>query len=121
MQLMCPFCRRLPSHKILTRFNRRVAELSGLRDALMDPGWYHAWCVRCGFARRAYERVCCEGGRLPNVDSFVCEECQGVKTESQNADLKVMACPKCGVMVEKASFSLRLNSGFTQLLIEFLS
>jgi hypothetical protein len=78
MQLLCPFCRRKPTRKVLTRHNRQAAALGGLQAALEDPGWYYAWCMGCGFAKRAYERACCDGDRLPVIqDNFFCEECTG--------------------------------------------
>lgn len=103
----------MPSSKILARFNRRVVTLGGLRDALVERGWYHAWCLRCGFAKRAYERQCCEGGRLPDVQAFVCGECtdtHGRQAEgsamSGELKIKVTECPGCGVMVEKVCLHL---------------
>jgi len=96
MQTVCPFCRRTPTVKILRRYNPGVAALGGLRDAIADNGWYYAWCTICGFAKRAFERQCCEGDRLPNVDLFACSDC------SQSA-IRYTPCPQCGVVVEKTS------------------
>ena len=100
MQTVCPFCRRQPVTKILARHNRGVAALGGLRDALADRGWFYAWCAGCGFAKRAYERQCCQGDALPRVDAFVCEECRAPPKPDAKA-VRFTACPSCGVMVEK--------------------
>jgi len=102
MQTMCPFCRRPPTTKVLRRFNPGVAALGGLRDAVSDQGWYHAWCGRCGFAKRAYERQCCDGDRLPALDRFICEDCRVARPgDAHGGAGRLTACPSCGVMVEK--------------------
>lgn len=102
MQTVCPFCRRAPATKVLSRFNRGVAALGGLRDAIDDRAWYYAWCTGCGFAKRAYERQCCEGARLPDVLDFRCEDCQGRRASDKS---RITPCPSCGVMVEKVGTS----------------
>lgn len=96
MQTVCPFCRRTPTVKILRRYNPGIAALGGLRDALADKGWYHAWCTTCGFAKRAFERQCCDGDRLATVDQYKCDGCS-----QKGPDTRYTACPKCGVVVEK--------------------
>ena len=99
MQTTCPFCRRPPVTKTLTRYNRRVATLGGLKAAIDDKNWYYAWCLICGYAKQAYERRCCEGdGALPPVQNFQCDDCKGKVEEA-----RVTACPKCGILVEKIS------------------
>ncbi|KLO12331.1 hypothetical protein SCHPADRAFT_829706 [Schizopora paradoxa] len=92
MQTVCPFCRRTPTVKILRRYNPGVAALGGLRDAIADKGWYYAWCTSCGFAKRAFERQCCEGNGLPAVNEFKCDDC------SQEKGIRYTPCPKCGVV-----------------------
>ncbi|KAG8990630.1 hypothetical protein FRB90_001693 [Tulasnella sp. 427] len=116
MQLLCPFCRRTPARKVMTKYNPQAAALGGLKDAMEDRGFYFAWCEDCGFAKRAVERACCDGNRLPNIRNFVCEECQETRRpagmppvvaegESATTDTsngpRFTACPQCGVMVEK--------------------
>ncbi|KAF7984779.1 hypothetical protein HWV62_11764 [Athelia sp. TMB] len=103
MQLTCPFCRRKPTVKTLARYNTRAATLGGLEAALTDNGWFYAWCISCGFAKRAHERVCCEGDRVPVVQDFRCEDCRGVATNVDGVG-RLTSCPKCGVMVEKVCF-----------------
>ena len=102
MQTMCPFCRRTPTAKILRKFNSDLALVGGLRDAIGDNGWYYAWCSQCGFAKRAYEKQCCDGDSLPVINNYTCTDCSGAKTElGQDGSVRTMECPSCGVMVEK--------------------
>ena len=105
MQLMCPFCRRKPTSKILARYNRQAAALGGLQQAIDDRRFFYAWCLGCGFAKQAYERVCCEGDRVPMVDAFRCDDCSRPPPVGQAAAKSVQftACPKCDVMIEKVS------------------
>ncbi|TDL20326.1 hypothetical protein BD410DRAFT_725893 [Rickenella mellea] len=100
MQFSCPFCRRIPVTKVLTRYNPQAAVLGGLKDAMDDRAWFYAWCVQCGFAKRAVERQCCDGERLPPLHEYRCEDCTG---KDGQADVRLVSCPKCGVMVEKLS------------------
>ncbi|KZP28556.1 hypothetical protein FIBSPDRAFT_1039652 [Athelia psychrophila] len=100
MQLTCPFCRRKPAVKTLARHNPRAATLGGLEPALADHGWFYAWCISCGFAKRAHERVCCEGDRVPPVHQFRCSDCAGVPAVDGIG--RLTACPQCGVLVEKS-------------------
>lgn len=104
MQLTCPFCRRKPAVKTLARHNPRAATLGGLEPALADHGWFYAWCISCGFAKRAHERVCCEGDRVPPVHQFRCSDCTGVSAVDGIG--RLTACPQCGVLVEKVRFLL---------------
>ena len=95
---------------MLNKFNAPAATLGGLQVATEDRAWYYAWCGDCGFAKRAFERVCCEGETLPNVTAFRCEECiaaeaarraaVGDATPVEGAQ-RVVHCPKCDVAVEK--------------------
>lgn len=116
MQLLCPFCRRIPTTKTMTKYNPQAAALGGLKDALEDRGFYFAWCGDCGFAKRALERACCDGDRLPNIRNFVCEGCQPargvadataytqgdtVSAPPPDHPARITPCPKCDVMVEK--------------------
>ncbi|KAH6609912.1 dihydroxyacid dehydratase [Trichoderma cornu-damae] len=94
--LHCPFCRRRPAPKAVSKF--RLHQVGLLGAAVQDGGsWIHAWCRRCGFARRYAERVCAVGAPAELV-GWACEEC--------NADLtvggeRVRRCPGCGVATEK--------------------
>ncbi|KAG8945086.1 hypothetical protein FRC04_001247 [Tulasnella sp. 424] len=116
MQLLCPFCRRVPTGKTMAKYNPQAAALGGLKDAMEDRGFYFAWCGECGFAKRALERACCDGDRLPNIRNFVCEECQAARgprdvvaanpgetgaAPQPSTGPRITPCPKCGVMVEK--------------------
>jgi hypothetical protein len=75
MQFTCPFCRRKPTIKTLTRYNRDAVTLGGLMGALEDRRFFYAWCVDCGYAKRAYERTSCTEERIPPITEFRCREC----------------------------------------------
>ncbi|KAF8202650.1 hypothetical protein K438DRAFT_2015248 [Mycena galopus ATCC 62051] len=75
MQFACPFCRRNPTIKTLSRYNRDAVALGGLRDAMDDRRFFHAWCMDCGFAKRAYERTACTEDGIPLITGFKCREC----------------------------------------------
>ncbi|KAF7378381.1 RING-type domain-containing protein [Mycena sanguinolenta] len=75
MQFACPFCRRTPTVKTLSRYNRDAIALGGLRDALDDRQFFYAWCVDCGFAKRAYERTACTEDGIPAITGFQCKDC----------------------------------------------
>ncbi|KAJ6595001.1 hypothetical protein DFH09DRAFT_1072827 [Mycena vulgaris] len=69
MQFICPFCRRKPTVKLLAQYNRRAVVLGGLQAALEDRRFFYAWCMDCGFAKRAYKRTtCAEEGIAPISD-----------------------------------------------------
>src|ERR1700722_20335838 len=74
MQLACLFCRRIPTVKTLARYNPRAATLGGLQQAIDDRRSFYAWCRICGFAKQAYERVCCNGDRVPVIENFLCQD-----------------------------------------------
>ncbi|KAJ7761206.1 hypothetical protein DFH07DRAFT_815739 [Mycena maculata] len=76
MQLTCPFCRRTPTVKCLTRFNPQAVSLCGLQAAMSDRRFFYAWCIDCGFAKPLYERMACSEEGIPQVDEFRCEECR---------------------------------------------
>jgi len=132
-QLRCPFCRRRPTTKIMTKYNQPALALGDLRVALDDRAWYYAWCLACGSANRAVERACAQAG-LPVIRDFVCDECQRaaealraqlereaaearaannengwaerhrlIRILRENKVIKIQTCPKCGVVVEKTS------------------
>jgi hypothetical protein len=107
MQLSCPFCRRKPTIKVIAKYNRRAAALCGLQEAMDDRRFFYAWCLSCGFAKRAHERVCCEGDHVPAVDDFQCADCSRPPAPPAQRPAtpiplgKVTPCPKCEVMVEK--------------------
>jgi hypothetical protein len=131
LQLACPFCRRKPTLKILTKYNATALSVGDLAPAVADRAWYYAWCLTCGFAKRAVERACADAG-LPQIRDFICEECteqrlalearlraeaEALRAAQDNARLaavqnqlraikstkmiRITPCPKCGVFVEK--------------------
>ncbi|KAM0259347.1 hypothetical protein ACHAQJ_003379 [Trichoderma viride] len=94
--LKCPFCRRQPAPKAISKF--RLHQIGLLRAAVDDAGsWIYAWCNKCGFARRYVERVCAAGAPAELVD-WTCEEC---KPDLIVGKKRIRCCPGCGVATEK--------------------
>ncbi|KAH7100978.1 hypothetical protein BKA62DRAFT_704695 [Auriculariales sp. MPI-PUGE-AT-0066] len=81
-QLGCPFCNRVPAPKIVLRTNPQVGGLKGIKEAMGDRAWFYAWCGQCSTARQCVERVCTEGGRLPDIKDFVCHQCEEDNTQA---------------------------------------
>ncbi|KAF7359799.1 RING-type domain-containing protein [Mycena venus] len=75
MQFACPFCRRKPIIKTLTRYNRETVALGGLQDAMDDRRFFYAWCMECGFAKQACERTSCTEAGVPPITEFRCKDC----------------------------------------------
>ncbi|KAK7063370.1 RING-type domain-containing protein [Favolaschia claudopus] len=79
MQFTCPFCRRRPTIKTLSRYNRHAISLGGLQVALDDRvRFLYAWCLDCGFAKPAVERTVCTSDTdgVPALADFRCKECE---------------------------------------------
>jgi hypothetical protein len=119
MQLACPFCRRKPDHKTLSRYNPQALALGGVQEAIADRGWFYAWCLSCGFAKRVFERVCVNGDRLPHVQDFRCEECRPTPAEKgpvrkPDGIVHTQECPNCGVTIEK----VRAWQSLLQIILE---
>ncbi|KAF7358467.1 RING-type domain-containing protein [Mycena venus] len=75
MQFTCPFCRRRPTVKMLTRYNREAVVLGGLLSAMDDARFFYAWCMHCASAKRAYERTSCMEEGIAPITDFRCEDC----------------------------------------------
>ncbi|KAJ7463682.1 hypothetical protein FB451DRAFT_1265214 [Mycena latifolia] len=125
MQFTCPFCRRKPTVKVLARYNSRAVTLGGLQAAMDDRRFFYAWCMDCGFAKRAYERTACTAEAIVPVADFRCAECRrparervrdpvgepqthsrwkGAKnTWKDVAGVRTVLCPnaRCGVRIMK--------------------
>ncbi|KAJ7719126.1 hypothetical protein B0H16DRAFT_1678097 [Mycena metata] len=76
MQFTCPFCRRKPTVKTLARYNRSALGVGDLQSAMDDRRFFYAWCMDCGYAKRAHERNACTEEWLPQVTDFHCEDCR---------------------------------------------
>ncbi|KAF7316540.1 RING-type domain-containing protein [Mycena indigotica] len=122
-QFTCPFCRRKPTLKTMMRYNAPAASLGSLARAMDDRRFLYAWCLDCGHAQVAYERVCCTEETLPPIENFRCEDCQPppaetaaprerrVRPREQQTSTKYLrklmegkrACPNssCGLLIEK--------------------
>ena len=98
--LSCPFCRRDPTAKTLTKYGMGIHAVGDLRIAVRDKGqWISAWCSGCSHAKRYVERVCAAGAPVELKD-WVCDECRELKDKQYQ---KVKKCPGCGTMTEKIS------------------
>ncbi|KAH7360837.1 hypothetical protein BKA65DRAFT_604184 [Rhexocercosporidium sp. MPI-PUGE-AT-0058] len=98
--LSCPFCRRNPTAKTLSKYGMGIHAVGDLRTAVEEKGeWISAWCIGCGRAKRFMERVCAAGApvEVTNWNCDVCRESEGLKTEH------IKKCPGCGTMTEKTS------------------
>ncbi|RFU81087.1 dihydroxyacid dehydratase [Trichoderma arundinaceum] len=94
--LHCPFCRRRPAPKAISKF--RLHQIGLLRAAVEDAGsWIYAWCGKCGFAKQYVERVCAAGAPAELVD-WTCEEC---KPDLVVGEKRIRRCPGCGIATEK--------------------
>lgn len=99
--LSCPFCRRKPNPRTLTKYGMGIHAVAGLATAAEQSGeWIYAWCRDCGFAKRYMERVCARGP-TPDLDGWVCDDCRAVKDGMMGADGVVKHCPGCGVLTQK--------------------
>ena len=94
--LTCPFCRHVPSSKILKKYNREICTLKNIPSP-WDNSWLYAWCTGCYNAKKYMEKVC-HNTNINTQTQYVCEDCA---TEDQNTNCK--ECPNCGVMVDKSS------------------
>ncbi|KAJ6615160.1 hypothetical protein B0H10DRAFT_1880092 [Mycena sp. CBHHK59/15] len=120
MQFACPFCRRKPTVKTMVRYNRRAAVLGGLQAAMGDRRFFYAWCLDCGFAKRAVARTACTEERIPPIADFECADCTRPPTpppvrqrvyvprrvrKKRVAGVRTVVCPNktCGWQIEKAS------------------
>jgi hypothetical protein len=94
--LSCPFCRRRPVTKTLTKHGRGVHAVKGLDTAITEAGaWIYAWCEGCGVAKQFMERVCANGA--PREErGWRCGECRVWKGDGERKE-----CPGCTTMVEK--------------------
>ncbi|KAF8205290.1 hypothetical protein K438DRAFT_1964368 [Mycena galopus ATCC 62051] len=100
MQFTCPFCRRKPTIKTLTRYNKRAAVLCGLQAAMEDRRFLYAWCIDCGCAKQAFERTACSEEGVPPITGFKCENCRRPRIPKG----RVVVCPNaaCGYEISKA-------------------
>lgn len=73
--LYCPFCRRHPAARTLAAYGKGIHAVGDLKIAIRERGsWIHAWCLRCGKAKRFMERVCARGAPV-SVNSWTCDNC----------------------------------------------
>jgi len=96
--LSCPFCRRAPRAKTLSRYGMGIHAVGDLKTAVEESGeWIFAWCKDCGRAKQFMERVCAAGAP-PEIKGWKCEICREWK-----GDVSMKKCPGCGTMTEKVS------------------
>ncbi|KAF8861950.1 hypothetical protein BDZ45DRAFT_617826 [Acephala macrosclerotiorum] len=96
--LSCPFCRRAPAAKTLSKYGMGIHAVGDLRTAVEEKGeWIFAWCRTCSFAKRYMERVCA-GGAPAEVSDWSCDDCKEYKGGE-----KTKQCPGCGTWTEKSA------------------
>ncbi|CZR54669.1 uncharacterized protein PAC_04553 [Phialocephala subalpina] len=96
--LSCPFCRRAPAAKTLSKYGMGIHAVGDLRSAVEEKGeWIFAWCRTCGFAKRYLERVCA-GGAPAEVSEWSCDGCKEYKGGET-----IKKCPGCGTLTEKTA------------------
>ncbi|KKK14875.1 hypothetical protein ARAM_002828 [Aspergillus rambellii] len=110
--LGCPFCRRLPTPRVLTKYGNGIHAVRDLTRAVQDSGtWIHAWCSGC-FTAKEYMGRSCARGMPPEITDWKCESCleelrRRDEQQAQDAEAerisKIKPCPKCGTMTEKIS------------------
>lgn len=115
--LACPFCRRFPSARTLSKYGMGIYAVGNLASAVRDRGsLMYAWCAGCGIAKPYMERAC-DQPAPGDVANWTCDSCReeqaqraavigDVSAKSQHEGKKVMmammkACPGCGTMTEK--------------------
>jgi hypothetical protein len=107
--LSCPFCKHTPSGKTLKRYNKQACTiLRSDKKNDYDEHWYYAWCLNCYKIKKAQEKVCMADGEIPQLNDFVCDECEE-KRKDHSAPLDVKYCPGinqttkkvCGVAISK--------------------
>jgi hypothetical protein len=94
--IMCTFCRKFPTPKILKKYNKELCTLK--KCDIIDHTWHYAWCIKCYHAKKYIEKQCAQDNIINIITNFICEDC---KDTTNNIITK--PCPKCGVMTEKSS------------------
>ncbi|KAL4993283.1 hypothetical protein BDV10DRAFT_190118 [Aspergillus recurvatus] len=106
--LACPFCRRFPAPRVLTKYGRGIHAVKDLNRAIENQGvWICAWCSVCSAAKEFIARDCASG-TPPELRGWMCESCseelQRADEEKETARIsKIKPCPKCGTMTERLS------------------
>ena len=101
--LICPFCKKMPSSKVLRRHNPQLSTLKPFDVNSLDNVWYHAWCVTCFSVKPCVQKVCSEG--MPDVNAWECDDCKETTVQqlAEKPDVVAKECPSCGVMTQKTS------------------
>ncbi len=94
--LLCPFCKKSPAPKVISKHNKQLSLLRDLNISELDPSWYHGWCEGCYTIKPAVEKVCSED--VPELSRFKCEQCIAEKGKIATKD-----CPQCGVTTLRTS------------------
>lgn len=87
--LYCPFCKKIPSSKILRKTNRNLCMLK--LPPIINNSMVYGWCDKCYHLKESHSRVC--GLDVTLQTSFTCGDCV---TQKQYKE-----CPTCHIMIEK--------------------
>lgn len=81
--LTCPFCRRPPVQRTLIKYGKGIHAVRDLASAVANRGTLiYAWCMTCSSAKELMERHCADGAP-PEVNGWVCGDCQGTRDREQ--------------------------------------
>ncbi|KAJ6647034.1 putative ariadne-like RING finger protein, partial [Pseudolycoriella hygida] len=93
--LVCCYCKRVPTIKVVRQFNRQLCTLMNTMDvSAFDPSYIYAWCMNCFVIKQAVPREC--GREQQEIIDFKCADC--IVTFDQTI---FKECPKCNVPTEK--------------------
>jgi hypothetical protein len=105
--LSCPFCRRKPAARTLSKYGMGIHAVGDLALAVQERGsWIYAWCGECGVAKRYVERVCARGAPA-ELAGWVCDACR------EQEERRVLAAEREGV--ERAMRDARMARGLQAL------
>ncbi len=91
--LMCAFCKRFPSYRILAKYNKELCAMV-IKNKSFDSNWWYGWCTQCFQPKKIVEKQCSQ--EAPNLNSkFLCDDCNKYKPDDSKS------CPGCGIAIVK--------------------
>lgn len=117
--LVCPFCKRQPNYKTISRFNRAATRIIG--KVQFDYNWYYAWCRTCHKVKQAALKTC--SSEVPTLTIFQCGQCFNEIEETKRADNALIllaaskdaenskVCPNCGIATVKSEGCNHITCG----------
>jgi hypothetical protein len=95
-QLVCAFCKQVPTAQALRKHNRAACAIVGRKSLQLDSAHWFAWCKECYEIKAALPREC--AAVQPEMRDYVCQQCVDARNERNNniAPPPTAACPSCG-------------------------